>query len=69
MIMINNSVKKIRESQLVSKNELAKMADLSSETIARIENGYPCRIQTKRKIMIALGLNLKDVKKVFGNGG
>lgn len=65
--MLNNSVKEIRESQMMSKNELAKMADVSSITISRIENGYPCRIQTKRKIMIALGLNLTDVEKVFGN--
>ena len=65
--MENNSIKKIRESQLMSKNELAKMADLSSITIARIENGYPCRIQTKRKIMMALGMNLTEVNKVFGN--
>ncbi len=63
--MENNSIKQIRESQLMSKNELAKMADLSSITITRIENGYPCRIQTKRKIMMALGLNLTEVNKVF----
>jgi DNA-binding XRE family transcriptional regulator len=67
--MINNAVKEIRESKLLSKKELAKMADLSSETISRIEKGYPCRIQTKRKILMALGLELTDVKKVFGNGG
>jgi DNA-binding XRE family transcriptional regulator len=67
--MINNAVKEIRESQLMSKNELAKMADISSQTISRIEKGYPCRIQTKRKILIALGLDLTDAKKVFGKGG
>jgi DNA-binding XRE family transcriptional regulator len=67
--MINNAVKEIRESQMLSKNELAKMADISSQTLSRIEKGYPCRIQTKRKILIALGLDLTDAKKVFGNGG
>jgi DNA-binding XRE family transcriptional regulator len=67
--MMTNSVREIRESKLISKNELAKMANLSTETISRIENGYPSRIQTKRKIMIALGLNLTDVKKVFGKVG
>jgi DNA-binding XRE family transcriptional regulator len=66
---MTNSVREIRESKLISKNELAKMANLSTETISRIENGYPSRIQTKRKIMIALGLNLTDVKKVFGKVG
>lgn len=67
--MVNNAVKEIRESQLLSKNELARMANLSSQTISRIEKGYPCRIQTKRKILIALGLDLADAKKVFENGG
>ena len=65
--MQKTSIKDIRESQLLSKTELAKMADLPSETISRIENGYPCRMQTKRKIMIALGLDLQDAKKVFGS--
>lgn len=65
--MLKNTVKEIRESQLLSKSELAKKADLSPITIDRIENGYPCRMQTKRKIMMALELDLADVKKVFGN--
>ena len=67
--MKENSVKNIRESQLLSKTELAKKAELSLMTINRIENGYPCRMQTKRKIVIALGLNLKDAKMVFANDG
>jgi DNA-binding XRE family transcriptional regulator len=67
--MLNNMVKEIRESQLLNKSGLAKKADLSPITIARIENGYPCRMQTKRKIMIALELDLTDAIKVFGNGG
>ena len=67
--MKENSVKNIRESQLLSKTELAKKAELSLMTINRIENGYPCRMQTKRKIVIALGLNLKDAKRVFANDG
>jgi DNA-binding XRE family transcriptional regulator len=65
--MLKNMVKDIRESQLLSKSELAKKADLSPITIDRIENGYPCRMQTKRKIMIALELDLADAKKVFAN--
>jgi DNA-binding XRE family transcriptional regulator len=64
--MIRNTVKDIRESKLLSKSELAKKAGLSPLTISRIEDGYPCRMQTKRKIMAALGLDLRDAKKVFG---
>jgi DNA-binding XRE family transcriptional regulator len=64
--MIRNTVKDIRESKLLSKSELAKKAGLFPLTISRIEDGYPCRMQTKRKIMAALGLDLRDAKKVFG---
>jgi DNA-binding XRE family transcriptional regulator len=63
--MNTNSVKEIRESFLISKAELARMADLSVDTLTRIEHGKPCRIETKRKILLALGLKLSDRKKVF----
>jgi DNA-binding XRE family transcriptional regulator len=63
--MYTNSLKEIRESFLISKAELARMADLSVDTLTRIEHGKPCRIETKRKILIALGLKLSDRKKVF----
>ena len=63
--MHTNSLKEIRESFLISKAELAKMADLSVDTLTRIEHGKPCRIETKRKILLALGLKLSDRKKVF----
>jgi len=60
-----NSVKEIRESLMISKAELARKANLSVETLTRIENERPCRMETKRKIIIALGLKLSDKKKVF----
>jgi DNA-binding XRE family transcriptional regulator len=63
--MQRNSLKEIRESFLISKAELARMADLSVDTLTRIELGKPCRIETKRKILLALGLKLSDRKKVF----
>jgi DNA-binding XRE family transcriptional regulator len=63
--MHTNSLKEIRESFLISKAELARMADLSVDTLTRIEHGNPCRIETKRKILFALGLKLSDRKKVF----
>lgn len=61
----SNSVKAIRESRLVSKAELARKTGLSFQTIDRIEKGYPCRLDTKRKIIIALGLKFSDKKKIF----
>jgi DNA-binding XRE family transcriptional regulator len=63
--MAQNRVKKIRESLLMSKAELARKAGVSPLTITRIEGGYPCRMETMRKIILALGLNLTDREKVF----
>jgi DNA-binding XRE family transcriptional regulator len=60
-----NIVKKIREELLMSKAELARKAGVSSLTIDRIEKGKSCRMETKRKIIIALGYNLSDKSKVF----
>ena len=65
MRMEQNSVKKIRESLLMSKAELARKADVSPLTITRIERGYPCRMETMRKIILALGFKLSDREKVF----
>jgi DNA-binding XRE family transcriptional regulator len=64
--MSKNSLKKIRESLLMSKAELAKKANISHKTITRIESGMLCRIDTKRKIILALGLKISDKNKVFG---
>jgi len=63
--MNTNSLKEIRESFLISKAELARMANLSVDTLTRIEHGKPCRVETKRKILLALGLKLSDRTKIF----
>lgn len=63
--MARNQVKKIRESLLMSKAELARKAGVSPLTVDRIEKGAACRLATMRKIIIALGLNLEDREKVF----
>lgn len=65
--MGTNSVKKIRESLLMSKAELARKANVSPITITRIEKGMLCRMETRRKIILALGYNIADNKKVFGD--
>jgi len=62
-----NRVKKFRESLLMSKTELSRKANVSPITIARIEKGMPCRLETQRKIILALGLNLSDKNKIFGD--
>jgi len=60
-----NTVKKIREEFLLSKAELARKAGVSPLTIDRIERGKDCRMETKRKIILALGYNLSDKDKLF----
>ena len=50
----------------MSKAELARKAGLSTLTIDRVEGGRPCRLDTKRKILLALGLGISDKDEVFG---
>ena len=64
--MSKNSLKEIRESLMISKTELARKANISPMTISRIEQGKPSRTETKRKIVLALGLKISDVNRVFG---
>jgi len=61
-----SKLREIRESLLVSKAELARKAKVSPITITRIENGMPCRMETKRKILLALDLKLSEKNKIFG---
>ena len=60
-----NNVKKIREARLLSKAEFARQAGVSVLTIQRVEDGMCCRLDTKRKIIEALGFSLKDRKLVL----
>jgi DNA-binding XRE family transcriptional regulator len=60
-----NQVQKLREAQLMAKAELARRAGVSESTIDRIEAGHGCRMETKRKILFALGLSLQDGPKIF----
>jgi DNA-binding XRE family transcriptional regulator len=61
-----NNVRKIRIERMMSKAELARRANLSVLTIDRVERGFGCRMDTKRKILEALGLSLADRVRVFG---
>ena len=60
-----NRVKSIRESRLMSKSELARKAGVSTLTIDRVERGEKCRMETMRKIILALGYSIEDKNKVF----
>ena len=60
-----NSVRQIREAKMLSKPELARLAGISPLTVDRIEKGMSCRMATKRKILLALGLRIAQKHKVF----
>lgn len=60
-----NNVRKLRQRAMMSKAELARRAGVSPLTIDRVESGCPCRMDTKRKILEALGLQPTSAKEVF----
>ena len=64
--MPSNNVQRIRESLMMSKAELARKAGLSTLTIDRVEAGRACRLDSKRKILLALGLKVSDKGQLFG---
>ena len=53
---------------MMSKAELARKADVTVQTIDRIEKGNECRLDTKRKIILALGYKLADRTRIFEDG-
>jgi DNA-binding XRE family transcriptional regulator len=61
----HNPIKEIREGLLMSRAELARKAGVSLSTINRVEKGKDCRMDTKRKIISALGYRLSEKGKVF----
>ena len=65
MMEEKNNVRKIREAKMLSKTELARLAGLSPLTVDRIERGMSCRLATKRKILVALGLKITQKNRVF----
>jgi DNA-binding XRE family transcriptional regulator len=67
-IVARNNVQRFREALMMSKAELARKAGLSTLTVDRIEAGRPCRLDTKRKVLVALGLKVSDRERVFEAG-
>ena len=60
-----NNVRVLRESRLMSKAELARKAGISALTVDRVESGLSCRLDTKRKIILALGMTIEERDRVF----
>ena len=65
---MQNNVQVLREERLMSKAELARRAGVSVLTIDRVEKGSSCRLDTKRKIILALGMKVAEKNKVFLDG-
>jgi DNA-binding XRE family transcriptional regulator len=63
--IVANNTRRLRMERMMSKAELARRAGVSTLTIDRVERGMKCRMDTKRKIIEALGLKPEDRAMVF----
>ena len=60
-----NRVRELRENRLMTRSELARKANVALRTIQSVESGNDCRMNTKRKILLALGVKFSDRYLVF----
>ena len=67
--MCKNRVREIRENRLMTQAQLARKAKVALRTIHSVEKGMNCRMDTKRKILIALGMRFEDKDYVFPSTG
>jgi DNA-binding XRE family transcriptional regulator len=62
---VGNRVREMRENKLMTQSQLARKARVALRTIHSVEKGMNCRMDTKRKILLALGLRFEDKDMVF----
>ena len=62
---VPNRVREMRENKLMTQAQLARKAKVALRTIHSVEKGMNCRMDTKRKILLALGLRFEDKDLVF----
>jgi DNA-binding XRE family transcriptional regulator len=62
---VHNRVRELRENKLMTQAQLARKAKVALRTIHSVEKGMNCRMDTKRKILLALGLRFEDKDLVF----
>jgi DNA-binding XRE family transcriptional regulator len=60
-----NRVRELRENRLMTQAQLARKARVALRTIHSVEKGMNCRMDTKRKILLALGMRFEDKDQVF----
>jgi DNA-binding XRE family transcriptional regulator len=63
-----NRVRELREDRLMTQAQLARKARVALRTIHSVEKGMNCRMDTKRKILLALGMRFEDKDQVFPQG-
>jgi DNA-binding XRE family transcriptional regulator len=63
-----NRVRELREDRLMTQAQLARKARVALRTIHSVEKGMNCRMDTKRKILLALGMRFEDKDQVFPSG-
>jgi len=60
-----NRVRELREDKLMTQAQLARKARVALRTIHSVEKGMNCRMDTKRKILLALGVPFEQKHEVF----
>lgn len=62
---IANNIKKYRQKIGISQDKLSKLADITYNTIIKIESGatYNPRVETLKQIADALGVGIDDLMK------
>ena len=63
--VIAENIKKYRKKKEVSQDKLSKLADITYNTIIKIESGatYNPRVETLKNIADALGVSIDDLMK------
>ena len=61
--MIGKNIRKIRQQKKLSQEKLARLTDISLNTLTKIESGFTKRpsIQTIHKIAKTLGISLDEL--------
>ena len=60
-----NRVRELRENRLMTQSQLARRARIALRTVHSVEKGLKCRMDTKRKILHALGCTFEERGDVF----
>lgn len=61
--MIGKNIKRLRQQKKLSQEKLARLTDISLNTLTKIESGFTKRpsVQTIKKIADALGITIDEL--------